>query len=94
MIPDDNNEGLNEGRVMKLGDVGYFDREGGFEVLFNIYKTAEENRKLGYDPPHNFAMYEPPPNSLLTRSILKSGKWVKLIGDIKAKRRTRKSPSR
>lgn len=40
-----------------IGDVGYFNDEGGFHSLFNIFLTKEENEKHGYKPPPNFEEY-------------------------------------
>lgn len=41
-----------------IGDVGYLDDSGGFNSLFNIFLTYEENRSYGYGPlPPNFAEY-------------------------------------
>jgi len=74
----------HKARVITLGDVGYFDREGGFEVLFNVYKTAEENLAIGYDPPDNFYHYIPPPGKIYSRSIpVKEGEYIPLHGDFK-----------
>ncbi|KAF4615004.1 hypothetical protein D9613_002462 [Agrocybe pediades] len=71
-------------RVITLGDVGYFDKEGGFSVLFNVYKTLEENLAIGYDPPQNFLHYAPPPNHKLSSSIpLTNQEYLPLQGDFK-----------
>lgn len=40
-----------------VGDVGYFDENGGFHSLFNIFFTREENESHGYSPPTNFKEY-------------------------------------
>ncbi|PPQ64807.1 hypothetical protein CVT26_002639 [Gymnopilus dilepis] len=44
-------------RSVGLGDVGYFDKTGRFEILFNIYLSRETNLKHGYQPPKNFIHY-------------------------------------
>ena len=49
----------SRGRTISLGDVGYFDDAGEFEVLFNIYLSEDENINNGYDPPTNFHHYDP-----------------------------------
>lgn len=43
--------------VGMVGDVGYFDAEGGFYSLFNIFLTENENESHGYSPPTNFKEY-------------------------------------
>lgn len=43
--------------VGMVGDVGYFDAEGGFYSLFNIFLTEEENENYGYSPPTDFKEY-------------------------------------
>jgi hypothetical protein len=48
--------GVNSASV---GDVGFFTRDGGFEVLFNVFLTHTENKKLGFDPPDGFEPYGP-----------------------------------
>lgn len=37
-----------------MGDVGRFNSSGGFDVMFNIFLTVEENHKMGYFPPITF----------------------------------------
>jgi len=72
----------HKARVMTLGDVGYFDKEGGFEVLFNVYKTVQENFAIGYDPPSNFHHYTPPPNMVFSVSLpVKGEEYIPLHGD-------------
>ncbi|KAF9554942.1 hypothetical protein CPC08DRAFT_726781 [Agrocybe pediades] len=46
-------------RVTMIGHVGNFNRQGGFEILFNIFKTEQENRENGFHPPANFVPYVP-----------------------------------
>ncbi|KAF9556167.1 hypothetical protein CPC08DRAFT_725921 [Agrocybe pediades] len=71
-------------RVMTLGDVGYFDKEGGFTVLFNVYKTVEENLRLGHDPPKDFRHYVPPPDQTISRSVqMRAEEYTPLDGDFK-----------
>jgi hypothetical protein len=42
-----------------VGDVGFFSKEGGFEVLFNVFLTIDENKALEFDPPDDFVPYLP-----------------------------------
>ncbi|KAF9475525.1 hypothetical protein BDN70DRAFT_898107 [Pholiota conissans] len=37
-----------------IGDVGFLTDEGGFDTLFNIFLTPEENRHHHYTPPEDF----------------------------------------
>lgn len=41
-----------------LGDVGRFNSKGGFDVMFNIFMTMEENRKMNYFPPITFTPFQ------------------------------------
>jgi len=43
-------------RNIQLGDVGYFNMEGGFDILFNIFTSTEKNIDL-FDPPPQFVPY-------------------------------------
>ncbi|KAF8902778.1 hypothetical protein CPB84DRAFT_1746509 [Gymnopilus junonius] len=45
---------LSQGFKPGPGDVGYIDRMGRFEILFNIYLSEEANLKHDYHPPSNF----------------------------------------
>jgi hypothetical protein len=40
-----------------VGDVGFFTREGGFWVLFNIFLPVQANIDLGFDPPPELEPY-------------------------------------
>lgn len=40
-----------------VGDIGAFNDEGGFEVLFNIFLSPSENFELGFAAPDNFEPY-------------------------------------
>ncbi len=40
-----------------VGDVGSFDDEGVFEVLFNIFLSANDNAAHGFSPPDDFEPY-------------------------------------
>ncbi len=42
---------------LHVGDAGMFNKDGGFDTLFNIFHSAEENRSRGYDPPPDFRCY-------------------------------------
>ncbi|KAF4614998.1 hypothetical protein D9613_002464 [Agrocybe pediades] len=73
-----------EAKVMTLGDIGYFDKEGGFTVLFNVYKTVEENLRRGHDPPKDFRHYVPPPDQIISRSAqMRAEEYIPLHGDFK-----------
>lgn len=39
---------------MCIGDVGYLTDQGRFRTMFNIFQTAEQNIKCGYDVPKGF----------------------------------------
>ncbi|KAF4615003.1 hypothetical protein D9613_002461 [Agrocybe pediades] len=71
-------------RVISLGDVGYFDKDAGFCVLFNVYKTFEENLSIGYDPPTCFRHYVPPPGKAISSTLIMRGEeYQPLHGDFK-----------
>ncbi|KJA20820.1 hypothetical protein HYPSUDRAFT_766199 [Hypholoma sublateritium FD-334 SS-4] len=44
-------------RNVFIGDVGLFRDDGGFETLFNIFETKEENIDRNYLPPADFVPY-------------------------------------
>jgi len=67
LVSDDQQRHRN--RVMRVGDVGYFNNEGGFEVLFNIFNTAQQNRENYFDPPANFTHYDSSPERKVVRSF-------------------------
>ncbi|CAA7271110.1 unnamed protein product [Cyclocybe aegerita] len=48
-------------REIVIGDVGVFNKQGGFETKFNIFKTLQENIDEGLDPPPDFSAYGPAP---------------------------------
>jgi hypothetical protein len=49
-----------------VGDVGIFNAEGGFDTLFNIFKSKTRNQEGGYEPPSDFVPY---PKSLEEMSL-------------------------
>lgn len=51
------NEQHIEDRYCSLGDVGTFESNGGFLVMFNIFLTKEENKFMEYCPPHDFTPF-------------------------------------
>ncbi|KAF8956736.1 hypothetical protein BDZ97DRAFT_1849668 [Flammula alnicola] len=44
-------------RNVYIGDVGFFNNDGGFETLFNVFETKEQNRSRRCEPPENFVPY-------------------------------------
>ena len=44
-------------RNIQLGDVGYFNKDGGFDVLFNIFLDTKGNCDLEFDLPPEFEPY-------------------------------------
>ena len=44
-------------RNIQLGDVGYFNKDGGFDILFNIFLDTEENLNQQFEPPPQFTPY-------------------------------------
>ena len=42
---------------IRVGDIGAFNNEGGFEVLFNIFLSAIDNIANGFRVPDNFEPY-------------------------------------
>lgn len=54
-------------RCVQLGDVGYFDKNGTFVSIFNIYLSEDENRQEGFLPP-KFQQY-PELRRILSRTI-------------------------
>lgn len=52
-----------------LGDVGRFNSRGGFDVMFNIAMTMEENRKMNYHPPRTFKPIEVLPDITFAASV-------------------------
>ena len=40
-----------------VGDVGFFNDRGDFEVQFNIFLSSAENDELGFDSPDGFQEY-------------------------------------
>lgn len=49
----------------QIGDVGYFNDQGGFSTLFNVFESVEQNVKSRqYTPPEGFVPYPYPPSSL------------------------------
>ncbi|KDR69293.1 hypothetical protein GALMADRAFT_282729 [Galerina marginata CBS 339.88] len=71
-------------RNIGLGDVGYFDKDGGFEILFNIYLTPIENRTHNYDPPTNFVEYAPPPEEESKYVSIRKGDYRTVFGDFRS----------
>ncbi|KAF4618016.1 hypothetical protein D9613_012844 [Agrocybe pediades] len=53
------NKTKQQNRVTMIGHVGNFNRDGGFEILFDMFKTEQENREKGFHPPVNFVPYVP-----------------------------------
>ncbi len=51
-------EGFKKTNVC-VGDIGFFSKEGDFEVLFNVFLTIDENKALEFDPPDDFVPYLP-----------------------------------
>ncbi|KAF9475521.1 hypothetical protein BDN70DRAFT_772199, partial [Pholiota conissans] len=39
---------------VNVGDVGFFNDEGGFDTLFNIFLSREENISRHHSPPEDF----------------------------------------
>ncbi|KAF9543633.1 hypothetical protein CPC08DRAFT_770202 [Agrocybe pediades] len=69
-------------RVTMIGHVGNFNRQGGFEILFNIFKTEQENRENGFYPPANFVPYVPVDTVNLSTFISRAKDYHRLsVGD-------------
>ena len=47
---------------ISVGDIGAFNDYGGFDVFFNIFLSAEENKALFEKLPSNFSPYPISPN--------------------------------
>ncbi|KAF8972492.1 hypothetical protein BDZ97DRAFT_1781278 [Flammula alnicola] len=45
------------GKNVYIGDVGLFNEDGGFDTLFNIFETEDENISRGLNPPKGFVPY-------------------------------------
>ncbi|KAF8179125.1 hypothetical protein BJ912DRAFT_1062919 [Pholiota molesta] len=55
--PSDKSEAWTWKHHIYVGDVGIFNDEGGFDTIFNIFISKDENLALGYDPPSDFICY-------------------------------------
>jgi hypothetical protein len=50
---------------INIGDVGIFNEAGGFNTIFNIFQTEDENIANGYDPPVDFVRFHKSLDQLL-----------------------------
>ncbi len=57
-------------RNICIGDIGSFNNEGGFEILFNIFLSAGDNAAHGFNPPVDFEPYPPEDLGEISRVIL------------------------
>jgi len=55
-------------RNIQVGDVGYFNKDGGFDILFNVFLTEQQNIDCEFDPPPGFVQFDPPRNVSMTAS--------------------------
>ncbi|KAF9532748.1 hypothetical protein CPB83DRAFT_903278 [Crepidotus variabilis] len=58
---------VQRGKRVAVGDVGYFDSDGGFRVMFNVFWDQNSNKECGFLTPPYFNQFVSP-QSLLFRS--------------------------